>query len=181
MFKRTLTTALALCALAAAQEIPPVSTPNGQPTTPIEVVPAPLPPADAAVMQVPPSPLKGVSAKLTSANAEAGQLRLSLTLSSTLKQDVRLMAARDNRQDCATAPLVRVLRVGSREVVYPLGSAKICTQDMSSEVLNAGGSLSYNRTLNLSAGEYMVESWFLGLTDNQRVKVSALPVRVTVK
>ncbi|GAA5500628.1 hypothetical protein Dxin01_00350 [Deinococcus xinjiangensis] len=183
MSKRTLPALFcALLGLAVAQEIP-AAPPADSTGVPIMAEPAPLPPVNVPVTMVLPAALDGVTANLKTANAEAGGLRLTLTLSSTLGKSVELLAPRDNRQECAFAPSVRVLKVGTREVVYPNGSgnAMLCAQDMSTQQLKAGGSVAYSRTLNLPAGEYMIESWFLGSADGMRVKVPAQPVRVAVK
>ena len=112
-----------------------------------------------------------------------GKVPLTLTLKSSRAAAVKLEVPRDNEQNCATAPTVRVLRVGSREVVYPPAgqSPRLCAQDLRSDTLGAGKQVGYLRDLDLPAGEYMIEGWLTGFADGLRVKVPAQPVRVTVK
>lgn len=183
--------------LAAAQEIQPIN-PSPLPPGPAEPFPTPLtpqvptpqtPPSTQPVLNpVPTTPnvfasLVGVTATLSSPLTLKGKATLVFTLKSTLNNDLTLMTNRDNRQNCAFAPSLRVLKVGTREVVYPDGSgnAMLCAQDMKTDTLKAGSSVRYTRTVTLPAGEYMVEGWYLSLAGEQRVKVAAQPIRVTVK
>ncbi len=182
MFRPLLLVSALCLSLAAAQalpELPPATTTS----VPLMVEPAPMPPVNVPVTMVLPGTLDGVSASLSAPLTVKGKATLVLTLKSTLNKDVALLTNRDNRQNCAFAPSIRVLKVGSRDVVYPdaSGNAMLCAQDMSTETLKAGGSVRYTRTLELPAGEYMVEGWFLGSADGTRVKLGAQPVRVTVK
>ncbi|RJF71609.1 hypothetical protein D3875_08505 [Deinococcus cavernae] len=184
--KKTLLALLTLLPLAAAQEIQPINPSPTTPSTPGTV--EPLTPVSSQPVNVPmpsaqPSTLSGVNATLSAPLALKGKATLVLTLKSTLKNDLALAANRDNRQNCAFAPSIRVLKFGTREVVYPDGSgnAMLCAQDMKTDTLKAGGSLRYTRTLELSAGEYMIEGWYQGLAGDNRVKIGAQPVKVTVK
>lgn len=176
MPRRTLLAlALALGTLvpALAQELPPLSP---APAEPVQTAPA-VPAATA------PAALEGVRAALSAPRSAAGPLNLTLTLRSGRSAPVALSVPRDNDQNCVTAPTVRVLRVGTREVVYPpLGAEpRLCAQDLRSDTLGAGETLTYTRTLDLPAGEYMVEGWLTGFADDLRVKVPAQPLRVTVR
>lgn len=180
MKKRLTAMTLTLLGLAAAQEIQPVSP---TPTAPGTVEPLPLPPVNVPVTFVLPGKLEGVSAALSSPLALKGKASVVLTIKNTTTKTVGLATNRDNRQNCAFAPSLRVIRVGTREVVYPDGSGntRLCAQDMKTDTLRAGGTLHYTRTLNLPAGEYMIEGWYLGSADGSRVKIDAQPLKVTVK
>lgn len=173
---------LTLFGSVVAQEIQPVA-PQAQPTAPLQVEPVAVP---TTVPTVPaataPAKLDGVSATLTAPRNASTTLTLTLTLSSKLNKSTALAVGRDNGQNCATAPLIRVLRVGTREVIYPVAGAspKLCTQDLKTDVLGAGGSVTYSREIQLPAGDYVVEGWWQGFADNLRAKVSATAVRVTV-
>ncbi|MDL2344935.1 hypothetical protein QOL99_12360 [Deinococcus sp. MIMF12] len=127
--------------------------------------------------------LDDVRASLSAPRTAQGPLRLSLTLRSSLAFALPLDVSRDPRQNCAFVPSVRVLRVGTREVVYPTPGAepRLCAQDLESRVLAAGGETTFTRELDLLPGEYMVEGWYAGLLGGERVKVPARPVRVTVR
>lgn len=170
MSHRVLALALALGTLlpAVAQELPPLS-PVTEPV--------------AGPVQAAPAALDGVRATLSAPRSGTGPLSLTLTLKSSRAVAVALSLPRDNDQNCVIAPTVRVLRVGTREVVYPpLGAEpRLCAQDLRSDTLGAGETLTYTRTLDLPAGEYMVEGWLAGFADDLRVKVPAQPVRVTVR
>lgn len=178
--KRLFMLALAsLTVLAAAQEILPINPePPAQPPALTPAQPVPAPPSDNQFQS-----LSGVSATLSAPLTLMGKATLVLSLKSTLDTPVNLLARRDNRQDCAFAPMIRVIQVGTREVVYPSGGGKVklCAQDMSTETLKAGGTLRYTRTVELPAGEYMIEGWFQGFAGDLPVKIPAQPVRVTVK
>ena len=172
--------------LAAAQEIQPINPTPATPTTSGTVEPlTPVPdqPVNVPVTSVLPGTLDGVTATLSSPLTLKGKATLVLTLKSTLSKDVALATNRDNRQNCAFAPSIRVLEVGTRKVVYPDGSGNVmlCAQDMSTQTLKANGTLRYTRTIELPAGEYMIEGWFLGSADGTRVKIGAQPAKVTVK
>ncbi|MFC6591198.1 hypothetical protein ACFP81_03570 [Deinococcus lacus] len=108
-----------------------------------------------------------------------GELPLTLVVFNQATEAMTLSAARDNRQNCAVAPLVRVLEVGTRRVVYPPAEAEpmLCAQDMDIRTLEPAGSTSFSRTLKLPAGEYMVEGWHPA----NGQKVPAQPVRVSVR
>lgn len=167
-----------LLALAVLLALPPAALVQN-------LAPAPPAPPGGAVpvtlTRVPVLP-KGVAATLRAPRSVTGALPVTLTLSSELATPLTLGAGRDNRQHCAFAPSVRVLRVGTREVVYPAsGAARLCTQELLTKTLPAGGRAEFTRDLDLPPGEYMVEGWFSGFADDVRVKVPAQPVRVTVR
>lgn len=179
--------ALTLPALAAASlpEIPPVPPQTSTPTVPPAPVlpvtaPAPAPakpaPAPAAV------PLADVAAHLFVPRTVTGPLNLTFTIRNTGTRTLIFGARRDNAQNCAVAPLLRVVRVGSQAVVYPVpGEKRLCAQDFITKSAPAKGNVSFARELALPAGEYMLESWYLGLANGVLVKVPAPPQRVTVK
>lgn len=125
----------------------------------------------------------GVGATLAAPRSVGGTVPLTLTLKSSRTAPLPLSLGRDNDQNCAFAPTVRVLRVGTREVVYPVPGAepRICTQELLTRTLPARGSVVFTRDLDLPAGEYMIEGWFAGFADDERVKIPAQPVRVTVR
>ena len=187
---------LALSALptAAAQtdmpEIPPVPAPLPEiaptpPTPTVPNMPTPTPTLPAAPAQ--PAPAYGtldkVAASLSVPRTVSGEFTLSLTLQNKQATSLGFSAGRDSDQNCAAAPMVRVLQVGTRAVIYPTGEQRICTQEMTSQTAPAGGTATFRRTLTLPAGEYMLEGWFQGFAGEggNRVKVSAPPVRITVK
>lgn len=167
--------ALALCltlspALATAPAPALVETPTAEPV-PVSV-PAPQPPAR----------LEGVGATLSIPRTVSGKVPVTLTLQSSRADALKLQAPRYNDQNCVTAPLVRVLRVGTREVVYPAPSEPmLCAQDLRSDTLGARGKVTYTRELNLPAGEYMVEGWWQGFAGDLKAKAPAQPLRITVK
>ncbi|GBF04301.1 hypothetical protein DAERI_010473 [Deinococcus aerius] len=161
---------LALPFPVAAQQVPP-----GSPAT----TPAPGSTATPST----PASLSGVTATLTAPRNVTGSVPLTLTLKSSLAEPITFGVGRDNDQNCAFAPTVRVLRVGTREVVYPAPGAepRICTQELLTKTAPAGGSAVFTRDLNLPAGDYIIEGWFGGFAHDERVKVPAQPVRVTVR
>lgn len=181
---------MALSAPALAQstlpEIPPVSpTAPGDTGTPIFVTPAPMTAPIPTKPSTPPalSKLPDVNLNLFVPRTVTGKLNLNLTVRNARTTPISFGLARQNDQDCAFAPLVRVLRVGTREVVYPRAGtrAPLCTQEMQSKTAPAKGMVSFTRTLNLPAGDYVIESWLSGFADGTPVKLSASPMRVTVK
>ncbi|WP_261664491.1 hypothetical protein [Deinococcus sp. Marseille-Q6407] len=142
-------------------------------------VSAPLPTPQKTVAQVP----AGLSAHASAPRYTSGPVRLTLSIANASDQSQTLSAPRDNRQECVAAPLVRVLEAGSRSVVYPparSGNATMCAQDMLIKEVPAGGSLHLERSLDLPAGDYLIESWFSGNAADGNVKLPAEPVRVTV-
>ncbi|GAA5511739.1 hypothetical protein Dcar01_00452 [Deinococcus carri] len=173
---------LALPSAPLAQEIPPMSPLGSGTGTPVLVQPAPLPPVAAEPTPAPARP-EGVTATLTAPRRVTGRVPLTLTLKSSRAVPVTFGVTHDNDQNCAFAPTVRVLRVGTREVVYPVpgASPRICTQELMSRTVPARGSTTFTRELDLPAGEYMVEGWFAGFGNKLQVKVPAQPVRVTVQ
>ncbi len=174
--------ALSLPALAQAAlpEIPPTPI---QDTAPVISQPAPLTNPPVAAPTLVPVMLDKVTATLSAPRTVSGEFTLSLTLNNAQAQALSFSAGRDSDQNCAAAPSVRVLQVGTRAVVYPTGQKRICTQEMKVLTAPAGGSATFERTLSLPAGEYMIEGWFQGFagSDGQRVKVSAQPIRISVK
>ena len=186
---------LPLLGLAAAQttatqtstpqtSTPQTSAPQGT------VLPAPVlletpavPEPVAVPVSVQPARLDNVSAVLSAPRSVKGKLPLTLTLKSSRASALKLQVPRDNEQNCVTAPTVRVLKVGTREVVYPKPGQepRLCAQDLRSDTVPARGQVQYTRDLDLPAGEYMIEGWLTGFADDLRVKVPAQPVRVTVK
>jgi hypothetical protein len=187
-----LTVLLTLPVLAAAQdtaspssvpEIPPVttplpSTPPATPTSPAPAVPtAPSVPAPAAVA------LPNVQANLFVPRTVTGKVHLTFTVRNSRATPITFSVRRDNEQNCATAPLVRVLEVGTRAVVYPVpgASPRVCAQDLETRTAPARGNVTFTRELDLAPGEYMVESWLTGFANDLLVKVPAAPVRITVK
>ena len=166
---------------AAPNEILPTSptpaTPALPSSTPVLVTPAPLP-----------TTLERVSASLkavqTGPNQGDGELTLNLTLLNGQAKALAFSAGRDSAQNCAAAPLLRVLRVGTREVVYPVaGEKRICTQELIIKTALLGGSTVFSRTLKLAPGDYVVESWFQGFAGpmQSRVRLSAPPLRVSIR
>lgn len=125
----------------------------------------------------------GLSATLAAPRTASGPVDLTLTLKSALPRPVGLAVGRGSSQNCALAPSVRVLRVGTREVVYPVAGAepRLCAQDIVTRTLPQGGQVTFTRALDLAPGEYMIEGWYAGLAEDQRVKLPAPPVRVTVR
>ncbi len=154
----------------------PVDIPAAEPTSPG--------PVNVPTSLVLPGKLDGVTAQLAlMPGASAGRVNVQLVLNSSLGQALQLALVRDSGQDCALAPLVRVLKVGTREVVYPPAAASphLCAQDIRTDQLPTRGRLNYARTLPLAPGDYMLEGWWLGTADGVRVKVPAQPVRISVK
>lgn len=161
--------------------------------TPAALTPAAL--ALGALLAVPvlaraqPQPLashaapENVAATLAAPRSVTGPVALTLTLKSSRAAPLPLSLGRDNDQNCALAPTVRVLRVGTREVVYPLPGAepRLCSQELQGKILPARGSVTFGRNLDLPAGEYLIEGWFAGFAEGARVKIPARPVRVTVR
>ncbi len=111
-----------------------------------------------------------------------GEVTATLQLTNAGNTAATITASREGRQNCTFAPMLRVLQVGTRKVVYPAAqqSPRICTQDALHTTLSAGQHLSLTHTLTLPPGEYMVEGWFQGSVNTQRQKVDAEPVRLTV-
>ena len=175
---RTSTTQTTVTQTTATQTTAPQTAPA---PALVETPAAPEPVKVPAAVQ--PARLDNVSAVLSAPRTVKGKLPLTLTLKSGRAAALKLQVPRDNEQNCVTAPTVRVLKVGSREVVYPPvgGEPRLCAQDLRSDTLSAKGQVNYTRELELPAGEYMVEGWLTGFADGLRVKVAAQPVRVTVR
>ncbi|WP_052303309.1 hypothetical protein [Deinococcus maricopensis] len=125
------------------------------------------------------------NARLTAtATPGAGTATVRLSVQNTGTSAFTLNANRDSLQGCQVAPHVRVLKVGSREVVYPdPAGVRLCAQDIVTREVPAGGSVEFARNLTLPAGEYLVEVWFQGFVGEggERVRVAAEAVRVRVQ
>lgn len=106
---------------------------------------------------------------------------LEVTVRNTADADRTLSLGRSNAQGCAFAPHVRVLKVGTREVVYPTSELRLCTQELRDQVVPAGGEAKLTRELDLPPGEYMVEGWVKGFADGAPVFLPGEPARLTVK
>lgn len=177
----------AVLAQTALPEIPPVNQPLPAPVPalPTPVLPIPAQPAPVQPTLILPAliMLDKVSASLSAPRTVSGEFTLSLTLTNNQAAALGFSAGRDSDQNCAAAPTVRVLQVGTRAVIYPTGEKRICTQEQQLQTAPAGGSATFTRALTLPAGEYMIEGWFQGFagTAGQQVKVSAQPVRISVK
>lgn len=178
---------LSACALLAlpvgAWASAPLPSLVAEPATPLPADPVPVEPVTPLPVPAPPTIPSDLTATLSAPRTVTGRLPLTLSLKSSRAASVKVQVARDNEQNCATAPTVRVLRVGTREVVYPEPgkSPSLCAQDLRTDTLAARGQATYTRELNLAPGEYMVEGWLSGFAQGVRVKVPAQPVRVTVK
>lgn len=82
-----------------------------------------------------------------------------------------LTLPRASSQNCEPFLHVRVLRAGTRELVYPTREASLCAQDMvtltvpAAEVSRSAAlpapapELKLSRRLNLAPGRYVVEAW----------------------
>ncbi|MDB5044806.1 MAG: hypothetical protein JWQ08_856, partial [Deinococcus sp.] len=168
--------ALLLWPVLGPTSVGAVSLPELSPTTPatenwqpIFAEPAPIPIGSIPVSSpvgVAPDPVAvptGLTATLTAPRSVTGRVSLTLKVTNTSPKAVQLGAARDNDQNCAVAPLVRVLRVGTREVVYPVaGEPRLCAQDFRTDTAGVGEAVKYTRDLDLLPGEYMIEGWFAG-------------------
>ena len=130
---------------------------------------APAPTTLSATFSVPRSATaaEGVAVEITVKNAGAADQVVSF--------------GRSSAQNCAFAPHVRVLKVGTREVVYPSGEPRICTQELRGETVPAGGEAKFTRTLDLAPGEYMIEGWAKGFAGDAQVFLPGEPGRVSVK
>ena len=153
-----------------SQPVPDTSTPPASLPAPSPVMPTPL-------------ALNSVNAALSAPRTVSGEFTIGLVLTNNQAKALSFSAGRDSDQNCAAAPSVRVLQVGTRAVIYPTGEKRICTQEMKIQTAPAGGRTTFERTLKLPAGEYMIEGWFQGFAGDlgQLVKVGAQPIRITVK
>lgn len=132
--------------------------------------------------QTTPSALTATASAPRTATATQGvEVRITLRNGSGNPQTIQF--GHNSAQECALAPHVRVLRVGTREVVYPAANAepRFCTQELRGETVPANGETALSRTLRLPAGEFMVEVWAKGFLNDEQVFVPAQPVRVTVQ
>lgn len=133
-----------------------------------------------ASAQSTPANTSGLTISSTAVSAAGGTVNVSATVRNTTAASQTLSLGRNNFQECAFAPHVRVLRVGSREVVYPRAEPRICTQELRSETIAANGEFTFERDLNLEPGEYVVEVWVRGFANDAPVFLSGQPVRVNV-
>ncbi|PYE55841.1 hypothetical protein [Deinococcus yavapaiensis] len=122
----------------------------------------------------------GLTISSTAATVTGGKVNVSATVRNTTSTSQTLSLGRNNFQECAFAPHVRVLRVGTRDVVYPRAEPRICTQELRAETLAANGEFKFERDLNLEPGEYVVEVWVKGFANDAPVFLSGQPVRVNV-
>lgn len=125
--------------------------------------------------------MNNLSATLQIPRTVSTEFSLNLVLQNSQTAPLTFSVGRDSDQNCAAAPSVRVLEVGTRKVVYPTGDKRICTQEMVERTAPAGGTAIFERTLKLPVGEYMVEGWFQGFISGQLIKSGAQPVRISVK
>ncbi|MDR6218887.1 hypothetical protein [Deinococcus soli (ex Cha et al. 2016)] len=119
--------------------------------------------------------LSGVAAALSPASpysaaldvpqsVHAGPVPISVSFTNRTATDVTLALPRDARQSCVAAPHVRILQVGTREVVYPPAvTDRMCTMDMVHTVVRAGASVPLNRAVTLPTGQYLIEAWVPGV------------------
>lgn len=150
--------------VAAAQETAAPSTPAVSTTVPPQILVS-----------------RDLSGVLEAPRKVKGEFEVKLSIRNVRAEALELQAARNNAQNCAYAPLVRVLAVGTREVVYPVaGEPKMCSQDMQTQKVDPNETVTFTRTLNLPAGDYMIENWFTGLVNGELLKIPGTPVRVTV-
>lgn len=119
------------------------------------------------------------------APAEGG-VRVSLAVTGS----GQVYLPRNPRQNCATAPHVRILEVGTRRVVYPVNvtPGALCTQDV--QVLapgqgdlgtpldpEASGTVWVERVIALPPGHYIVESWIPATGELPQLKAPYRAVR----
>ncbi|RTR25911.1 hypothetical protein [Deinococcus radiophilus] len=134
---------------------------------------------DAAHVVVP----DNMTARLNVQRYTSSPVTLTLTLQNLTGKQQEISSPRDNRQECSFGPMVRVLEVGTRKVVYPpegAGNVMLCAQDMFVGTIPAGGTIKLERELELPKGDYMVESWFAGYGLGGTIKVPAEAKRLTV-
>lgn len=100
----------------------------------------------------------------------AGGIEVSLRLTG----QGEYLLGRANRQNCATAPHVRVLEVGTRRVVYPAETpGVVCTQDVVSV-----GEGDVTRRIELPSGHYVVEAWVPASGEMPKLRAPYAVVRV---
>lgn len=111
------------------------------------------------------SPVSPYSAALdVPPGVQAGPVPITVTFTNRAEADVTLSLPRDARQSCVAAPHVRILRVGTREVVYPPAvTDRMCTMDMVQTVVGAGASVPLSRAVTLPKGQYLIEAWVPGV------------------
>lgn len=158
--------ALALCASAGAQSTLPDLSPVSVATTTAAPNPA----------------LADVTVNLFVPSSVSGPFTVNLTARNARPAPITFSFKRVNEQGCAFAPTIRVLRVGTREVVYPQGpSGRLCTQELLRKTAPARGLAAFTRPLTLPSGDYLIEGWIDGFADGVPFRQVAKPVRVTVR
>lgn len=154
-------------------------------TTPVPATPTSPTPTSASPVPALTPRITLENARLTAAaRAATGGVQVTLNVQNAGGSALALSANRDSLQGCAVAPHVRVLKVGSREVVYPNpADVRLCAQDIVTREVAANGATTFTRDLQLPAGEYLIEVWFQGFVGGRgdRVRVAADAVRVTVR
>ncbi len=123
----------------------------------------------------------GLTAKISTYRTANELINIVFSLQNSQPKIVSMGLTRNNTQDCTFGPFMRVLKVGTREVVYPVGNEKICAQDFNTAQVPAQGSLNYTRQFKLISGDYMLESWINSIIDNQVIKISAPAIRLSFK
>lgn len=103
-----------------------------------------------------------------------------------------LTLPRSAAQNCEATVHLRVLRVGTREQVYPRGEGRLCTQDVVNltvpsspltqsprgQIVDAERTLRLNRELKLEPGLYLVEAWVPAGGREPRIRGTYAIVRV---
>lgn len=113
--------------------------------------------------------------------AEEGSILVRLRLRNTGPTDLSLTLPRAAKQSCATAPHVRVLRAATREVVYPRGDEAalvLCLADTPTARLPAGSTLTFDRSVNLTPGRYVIEAYVPATPETPRVSAGYRVVTV---
>ncbi|GHF31006.1 hypothetical protein HNQ07_000646 [Deinococcus metalli] len=169
--------------LAAVLALVPLAVAQGDPVPELQPVPAGSLPATPVLLDraATPSPA-GTTATLDAPRMARSPLTLSMTVQRPGGPVLVVAVRRDNAQNCAFAPLLRVVEVGTRRVVYPVaGRQRLCTQEIVTKSTAATGRLSFSREVTLPPGEYVIEAWLPGVVEGALVRVPAAPVRVSVK
>lgn len=111
-----------------------------------------------------------------------GEVVVSAQLTNTQGTPLRLFWSRDPQQDCTPSLRVRVLKAGSRDVVYPNATEQqsFCTADVREQVIAPGKVHQEARTLVLAPGRYAIEVRIPGVGSAMNA-VRAGYVMVTVR
>lgn len=184
--KNLLLAAALLSAPASATAVPMNSAPipvTGQveslPPSSAQAQPATSTPA---LVTLPSALPPQVTARLQARRNAAGTVVTRLTLQNVGPTNVTLTASRHSGQNCAYAPLLRVLKVGSRQVVYPTDEPPhLCTQEALNTTLKPQQSLTLEHNIKLPTGDYLLEGWFSGGINGQFQKISAAPILIKIK